>query len=64
MLNEKPCPYCQGVDINIEDVVWVSFNNEGEGITEIRHYCQTCKNAYPVITEFKYTIISQKLPLE
>ena len=62
MLNKKPCPYCKSTDINIEDVVWVSFNNEGEGITEIRHYCQTCKNSYPVITEFKYEIVSQKMP--
>jgi len=60
MLNEKPCPYCEGMDVNIEDVIWVSFNNEGEGITEIRHYCQTCKNSYPVMITFDYKVTKRE----
>jgi hypothetical protein len=62
MLNNNPCPYCQGKDVSIDEVIWVSFNEDGEGTTEIRHNCLTCKNEYPVITEFKYEVISQKLP--
>jgi len=60
MITDIPCPYCKGTDINIEEVVWVSFNQENEGLVEILNYCQTCKSQYPVLTEFKYEVIKSE----
>jgi len=60
MITDDPCPYCNGTDINIEDVIWVSFNNEGEGITEIGYYCQTCKNSYPAMITFDYNVTKRE----
>jgi len=59
MINNIPCPYCQSIDTNIKEIIWVSFNQESEGLVEIMQYCQTCKSEYPVLTEFKYEVISQ-----
>jgi len=59
MINDIPCPFCKSLNINIKEVIWVSFNQESEGLVEIMNYCQTCKNEYPVLTEFKYEIIKQ-----
>ena len=60
MISEMPCPYCNSYDISLKEVIWVSFNEEHEGMTEIMHYCQTCKSEYPVLSEFKYEIIKQE----
>jgi len=59
MINNIPCPFCQSIDINTKEIIWVSFNQENEGLVEIMNYCQSCKNEYPVLTEFKFEITKQ-----
>jgi len=38
MINNIPCPYCKSKDTNIKEVIWVSFNQENEGLVEIMQY--------------------------